>query len=47
MQNVLFGSQTGSADEGDLASQLNQLQYHAQRVREIDDPDQRRKQLHL
>ncbi|ETS62618.1 hypothetical protein PaG_03258 [Moesziomyces aphidis] len=47
MQNVLFGSQTGSADEGDLVSQLNQLQYHAQRVRGIDDPDQRRKQAAL
>ncbi len=48
MQNVLFGSQTGSKeDEGDLVSQLNQLQYHAQRVRGIDDPDQRRKQAAL
>ncbi|CDU25557.1 uncharacterized protein SPSC_05450 [Sporisorium scitamineum] len=42
-----MGSQTNNAGEGDLASQLQQLQWHAQRVRNIQDPDQRRKEAAL
>ncbi|TKY85976.1 hypothetical protein EX895_004801 [Sporisorium graminicola] len=42
-----MGNQTNNAGEGDLASQLQQLQWHAQRVRDIQDPDQRRKEAAL
>ncbi|CBQ71196.1 conserved hypothetical protein [Sporisorium reilianum SRZ2] len=42
-----MGSLTNNAGDGDLASQLQQLQWHAQRVRNIQDPDQRRKEAAL
>ena len=43
-----MGSQPNSvAGQGDLACQLQQLQWHAQRVRSIQDPDQRRKEAAL
>ena len=41
-----MGSQGNSADQ-DFASQLQQLSWHAQRVRNIQDPDQRRKEAAL
>lgn len=41
-----MGAQNSSADQ-DLAAQLQQLQWHAQRVRTIQDPDQRRKEAAL
>nr|QBH67433.1 hypothetical protein UE_1367 [Ustilago esculenta] len=41
-----MASQTDSSDQ-DLASQLQQLQWHAERVRNIPDPDQRRKEAAL
>lgn len=42
-----MGSQPSGASDGDLASQLLQLQWHAQRVRGIQDADQRRKEAAL
>ncbi|GAC98573.1 hypothetical protein PHSY_006167 [Pseudozyma hubeiensis SY62] len=42
-----MGSQPSGAADGDLASQLQQLQWHAQRVRNIPDADQRRKEAAL
>lgn len=40
-------SSGGSVAGQDLASQLQQLQWHAERVRSIQDPDQRRKEAAL
>uniref|UniRef100_V5EUX3 Uncharacterized protein n=2 Tax=Kalmanozyma brasiliensis (strain GHG001) TaxID=1365824 RepID=V5EUX3_KALBG len=42
-----MGTLPNGSGDGDLASQLSQLQWHAQRVRNIQDPDQRRKEAAL
>lgn len=51
MQSTLFGSDGMDSrkqeEAHDLGAQLHQLQWHAQRVRNIPDPDKRRKEAAL